>query len=109
MKMNSAINGKRALLPSGIRKQRPAASNDHAMLGNVESSKFRLPKVSIVCRITMSVDKDIKTNTAYPYCRDRKDEVDKTKTEGGNQGNLLASTSLQEDARRVECNNLEGV
>jgi len=51
MKMNKAIRGTLALLFSSIKKQKPAAKSDHAMLGKVKSSKLRLPKVSMVCNI----------------------------------------------------------
>jgi len=48
MNTKSAIKGTLALLLSSIKKQNPATRRVQAMLGKVNSNKFRLPKVSIV-------------------------------------------------------------
>ena len=45
--MNKAISGTLASFDLGIKKQQPAASRHQAMLGNVKSSRLRLPKVSM--------------------------------------------------------------
>ena len=46
--MKSATRGIRALLVSGMKKENPAASRVHAMLGNVNNKRLRRPNVSMV-------------------------------------------------------------
>ena len=46
--MKSTTSGNLAPLVSGMKKQNPAASSVHAMLGNVNNKRLRRPKVSMV-------------------------------------------------------------
>ena len=46
--MKKAVRGNLAVDSTGSRKQHPAATMHHAMLGNVARSRFRRPNVSIV-------------------------------------------------------------
>jgi hypothetical protein len=55
--MKSMIHGGLAELSSGMRKHSPVARSVHAMLGKVDSRRFRRPNVSIAKTLVVSEGK----------------------------------------------------
>lgn len=108
-KTKSAISGTLALLFSSMKKQNPAASNVQAMFGNVNSSRFRRPKVSIVlCQYFRSIlVGQRRINNTYPYSGERKDPIYQAKPKRREKCRSCTITSVYKNCRGVKCDDVD--